>query len=104
MVRVALFCLAVLFVLDCKSMKGRVIEKTDTTAVVEGRAATPYEAKKNALEKAADELEGEVVETKEAECNQGFSGRGSTSGTGAHKQYSHKSSTYEICVVFVKKK
>jgi hypothetical protein len=102
--KILMICTAVILAASCRTIGTRVLEQTNTTAVIEAKAATTFEAKKNGLKRASEELEGEVVESQPAECKQGYSHEGSTTGTGKDQQYSEKSSTYEVCVVFAKKK
>lgn len=82
----------------------RVIQQTDTTAVIQGVGQTEFDAKLNATKKAQEVLEGPVSETQKPECNQEYHSSGHTSGTGASQQYKHSGGTYYSCVLYFQKK
>jgi hypothetical protein len=82
----------------------RVIQQTDTTAVIQGVGPTDFEAKLNATKKAEDILGGPVAETQKSECNQEYRSSGHTTGVGATQQYKESGGTYYSCVLYFQKK
>ncbi len=94
--------LTVLVLSQCAT--SRVIQQTDTTAVIQGVGPTDFEARLNATQKAEDILAGPVTETQTAECNQEYKSSGRTTGTGATQQYKHSGRTYYSCVMYFQKK
>lgn len=87
-----------LLAIGCSSV--RILEQTDTTAVIQGIGDTQFEARRNARSKAT-ELFGEYEETREPECSQEYTSDiqdsrfMGTTGSGR---------TYWSCVIYVKKR
>ena len=98
-ISITLGFLMVWMLIGCRGMS-RIIRKTNTTAIIEGRSITRIEAKLIAEEKAKG-LFGTFKETEKAECSKETKSELSSDLKG---RISGETYTYWSCIIYVEKK